>query len=137
MNQTGFNLNLDMEPGKDIASLPGFVNDKGSKYTATAFKISDETDIADALTKLKKDKKIRKATHNSYAARFVSGDQVIELKADDGETGAGMVILRELRAAKMVNCLVVITRWFGGVKLYGDRFKHLQDGSRAILEEIK
>lgn len=136
MSQIGFNLNLDNEPGRDFVSLPGFIVDRGSKYTITAYKIQSEADIKNSLEKLKTDKNVRKATHNSYAARIANDGQIIELKADDGETGAGMVILRELRNAKLVNCLIVVTRWFGGVKLYADRFKHIQDGARAIIEEM-
>ena len=61
---------------------------------------------------------------------------IYETKNDDGETGAGMVILRLLQAADVTNCIVVVTRWFGGTKLMGDRFKHLQDATRHALSHM-
>jgi putative IMPACT (imprinted ancient) family translation regulator len=44
--------------------------------------------------------------------------------------------LRILKKRDFVNIVVVITRWFGGIKLEGDRFKHIQDGTIFILDEI-
>jgi putative IMPACT (imprinted ancient) family translation regulator len=67
---------------------------------------------------------------------MVVDGQVVERKSDDGETGAGMVILRQLRKANMVNVIVVVTRWFGGTMLYADRFKHIQDATQIVLEEL-
>jgi hypothetical protein len=29
-----------------------------------------------------------------------------------------------------------VTRWFGGIKLEGDRFKHIQNSTIFVLEEI-
>ena len=55
---------------------------------------------------------------------------------DDGETGAGMVILRVMQTYDVTNCIVVVTRWFGGVKLMGDRFKHLQNATRHALDNL-
>jgi hypothetical protein len=31
------------------------------------------------------------------------------------------------------NVLVVVSRWFGGVFLHNDRFKHINNASRMIL----
>ena len=55
--------------------------------------------------------------------------QVWEVKTDDGETGAGGVILRILKKQNWVNVIVVVTRWYGGKHLGPDRFKHVQDAT--------
>ena len=58
------------------------------------------------------------------------------LKNDDGEAGAGMVILQMLEREGLEGHIVVVTRWFGGVKLGGDRFRRVQDAVRVYLDEL-
>ena len=57
------------------------------------------------------------------------------LKNDDGEAGAGMVILRMLEREGLEGHIVVVSRWFGGVKLGGDRFRRVQDAVRVYLDD--
>jgi len=37
----------------------------------------------------------------------------------------------------MIDCVVCVTRWFGGVKLMGDRFKHVQDATKYAVARSK
>lgn len=76
-------------------------------------------------------KKFAKATHNTWAVILPDGP----LKNDDGESGAGMVILRMLEREERLGEIVVVTRWFGGVKLGGDRFRRVQDAVRVWFED--
>jgi putative IMPACT (imprinted ancient) family translation regulator len=85
---------------------------------------------------LKSRKKYAKATHNSWAARLTHQGAVYETKNDDGETGAGMVILRTMQKEDITDCIICVTRWFGGVKLMGDRFKHVQDATKIAIERM-
>ncbi len=58
------------------------------------------------------------ATHNCYA--YVIGQNAgIMRYSDDGEPGgtAGLPIMEVLKAQGVVNCCVVVTRYFGGVLL--------------------
>ena len=55
---------------------------------------------------------------------------------DDGESGAGMVILRMLERASVTGQIVVVTRWYGGKHLGGDRFRHVQDCVRTYIEDM-
>ena len=89
------------------------------------------------LKQLKTKRKYAKATHNSWAARITREGTVFETKSDDGEVGAGMVILRVLQKENITDCIVVVTRWFGGVKLMNDRFKHLQDATKYAVDHMK
>ncbi len=75
-------------------------------------------------------KKFAKATHDTWAVLLPDGP----LKNDDGESGAGMVILRMLEREGLEGHIIVVTRWFGGVKLGGDRFRRVQDAVRVYLE---
>ncbi len=76
-------------------------------------------------------KKFAKATHNTWAVLVPDGP----LKNDDGESGAGMVILRMLEREGLEGHIIVVTRWFGGVKLGGDRFRRVQDAVRVYLDD--
>ena len=58
------------------------------------------------------------------------------VKSDDGEAGAGAIILRMLETAGLTGHLVVVTRWYGGKHLGGDRFRHVQEAVRLYLAEI-
>lgn len=61
-----------------------------------------------------------KARHVAYAAICVDGDgRVRERMSDDGEPSgtAGKPILDVLRANEMTDCVVAVTRYFGGILL--------------------
>ena len=60
----------------------------------------------------------RDATHHCYAYIIGQNEGVMRY-SDDGEPGgtAGMPILEVLRARGLVNCAVVVTRYFGGILL--------------------
>ncbi|SHG54068.1 YigZ family protein [Cognatishimia maritima] len=107
------------------------VSDRGSKYAVTGCPVQSREDIDAALKLLKKDKKFAKATHNTWAAILSDGTPI---KGDDGESGAGMVIVRMLERAEVQDHLIVVTRWYGGTKLGGDRFRRVQDCVNAYLE---
>ena len=85
------------------------------------------------LKQLKRTKKFAKATHNSWGVILDDGP----LKNDDGEAGAGMIILQMLERENLHNHLVVVTRWYGGKHLGGDRFKHVKSSVRTYLDRIK
>ena len=115
-----------------LIRLGVILTDRGSKYAVSGAAVSTRADVDAVLQDLKTDKAYAKATHNTWAAVLPTG----ALKADDGESGAGMVILRMLERAGMENHVVIVTRWYGGKKLGGDRFRRVQDATRAYLDHI-
>lgn len=110
--------------------------DRGSKYSVTGGKVLGREDVKSLLKKIKKDRKYASATHNTWAARIEKYGAVFETKSDDGETGAGQVILHIMRKKHIVNCAIVVTRWYGGIKLQADRYKHVQDATKHIIEQL-
>jgi len=61
-----------------------------------------------------------KANHVVYALRYLNEfDQVVENSSDDGEPKgcAGVPALNVLRGEALINCAVLIVRYFGGIKL--------------------
>ena len=109
------------------------LTDRGSKYAVAGCFSHTKSDAVEAIKQLKRDKKFAKATHNTWAL-FSSAEG--PLKNDDGEAGAGMVILRMLEREELSDHLIVVTRWFGGTHLGGDRFRHVQTCVRYYLDQI-
>ena len=114
------------------------ISDRWSKYTLSWGRVTDKEQIKPWLKTHLEDKYFRKATHNTYAYRIVTPEWgILEGKNDDGETGAGQCILRELQRKNLTNGIVVVTRYFGWTKLYWDRFRHVVDGTKIFLEKIE
>jgi putative IMPACT (imprinted ancient) family translation regulator len=113
-----------------MLQLANVLSDRGSKYAVSGGPAASREEADAFLKALKRDKKFAKATHNTWAVLLSDGTP---LKGDDGESGAGMVILRMLEREGLCDHVVVVTRWYGGVKLGGDRFRRVQDCVRAYL----
>ena len=110
------------------------LRDRGSKYAVAGAAITSRDAAMDILKTLKKDKKFAKASHNSWAVILSDGGP---LKNDDGESGAGQIILQMLEGNDLTDHMIIVTRWFGGTKLGGDRFRRVQDCVRYYLETLK
>ncbi|MFW2588887.1 YigZ family protein [Sagittula sp. SSi028] len=110
--------------------LENIISDRGSRYAVSGGPCANSEDAAAFLKELTRRKKFAKATHNTWAC-IASGTPI---KNDDGESGAGMVILRMLEREGLENEIVVVTRWYGGKHLGGDRFRHVQDAVRFYLD---
>ncbi len=87
--------------------------DKGSKFIAFAFPITNEADIKPLLLQLKAIHP--KANHHCWAMRL-GPDRTIFKVNDDGEPSgtAGRPILNVLLSKNITNTLVVVVRYFGG-----------------------
>lgn len=114
-----------------INQLENVVQDKGSKYSVSGARVSNRDDVAAVLKQLRRKKKYAKATHNTWAVIFDDGEQV---KDDDGESGAGAMMLQMLEREAIQNTLVIVTRWYGGVHLGADRFRHVRTCVQRYLE---
>lgn len=99
------------------------LTDRGSKYAVSGAPCHSKTEALALLKDLKRNKKFAKATHNTWGLLSSENGPV---KNDDGESGAGAVILRMLERDAVEDHLVIVTRWYGGVHLGGDRFRHVQ-----------
>jgi putative IMPACT (imprinted ancient) family translation regulator len=113
-----------------VLQFENVISDKGSKYAVSGGKVADRAAAKQFVKTLCRTKKYAKATHNTWAALLPEGP----VKNDDGESGAGMVILRMLERQGLEGHIIVVTRWYGGVKLGGDRFRHVQTCVRHYLE---
>ncbi len=92
------------------------VTEKRSRFLALAAPAST---LAEAKKVVAKQKRAHhKARHHCWACRFLDEDgRVVEQARDDGEVGRpGMILLEQLRRDDLEG-VIVVSRFFGGVKL--------------------
>lgn len=119
----------------DIAHGPPFV-DRKSVFQAHVARVTSKEDAQRVMGSLLINKKIRNATHNISA--FVihcKNGTILSDCCDDGEHQAGSRLLHLLRMTGVENVMVVVSRWFGGILLGPDRFKHILNVARDLLVE--
>lgn len=114
--------------------LEDLLRDRGSRYAAATGPVGSRAEIDAFLAALRRRRRFAKATHHSWAAILADGGP---LKGDDGEAGAGAVILKMLEREGLSDTIIVVTRWYGGVHLGGDRFAHIVTSTRAALAALR
>lgn len=117
-----------------MLQLENVVSDRGSKYAVSGGAAASRAEVMGFLKALKKNRKYARATHNSWGVLLSDGTP---MKGDDGEGGAGNVILRMLEREGLADHVIVVTRWYGGTRLGGDRFRRVQDCVRAYLAAMQ
>ncbi len=88
---------------------------KRSKFITHIVPISEYNGLQEKLKA-----KHPKANHVVYALRYLNEfEQIVENASDDGEPKgcAGTPVLNVLRGEELINCAVLIVRYFGGIKL--------------------
>ncbi|GLD94483.1 hypothetical protein PINS_up003094 [Pythium insidiosum] len=110
------------------------ITDRKSTFQGHACPVTCVEDVRSFLALLLDDRKIARAIHNMLAYRIV-GDFVVKDNDEDGEDGAGSKLSHLLELTHAENVAVVVTRWFGGVLLGPDRFKHINAAARQALED--
>ncbi|CDW53067.1 RWD and UPF0029 domain containing protein [Trichuris trichiura] len=109
--------------------------DRKSTFQAHVAEVKSKEDVAAVLRSLFANPKIARATHNMYAYRIEGNGGVwIQDCDDDGENQAGSRLLHLLDLADVRNAIVVVSRWYGGIQLGADRFKHINNVARLQLE---
>ncbi|MXO66980.1 YigZ family protein [Altericroceibacterium endophyticum] len=116
-----------------MLTLDKIISDRGSKYAVSGARCTSSDEAKALVRALCKAKKFAKATHNSWGLICDEGP----IKNDDGESGAGLIILRMLEREELRDHLIVVTRWYGGKHLGGDRFRHVQNAVTAYLDELR
>lgn len=92
----------------------GIYTEKGSKFIACAFPVSNENEVQLAMLQVKE--KYPKARHYCFAYQLQ--DDYFRM-SDDGEPSgtAGKPINNQLRSHQLKDALIVVVRYFGGVLL--------------------
>lgn len=109
-------LEADTYKTINIAPKPVLFKDKNSKFYGYAFPVTHEEEVKHHLEQLKKEH--HTARHWCYAYQI--GIETTTYRAnDDGEpnNSAGMPIYGQIQSFEVTNVLIVVVRYFGGVKL--------------------
>ena len=94
----------------------GLYKEKGSKFIAQAFTVMGEDEAKAAIAAIRK--KYYDARHHCFAY-MIGPDKKAFRASDDGEPSgtAGKPILNQILSKDVTNVCVVVTRYFGGIKL--------------------
>ncbi len=94
----------------------GEIEEKKSRFIASVYPVDSENEALELLAAVRK--KYWDARHNCYAYT-IGHHSELQRCSDDGEPGgtAGRPILSVLLKEEIHNCLVVVTRYFGGTLL--------------------
>ena len=87
-----------------------------SEFIGHAFYVESVDEAEKYISEIRD--KYKDATHNCFAY-IIGVDKLIQKYSDDGEPSgtAGIPILEVLRKKDLTNCLVISTRYFGGILL--------------------
>ena len=98
------------------APAEGLYKEKGSKFIAYAFPVSDEQQIKDIASRLKKEH--HSARHLCFAWRLGANHALFRVN-DDGEPSgtAGKPIFGQIQQHQLSDILIVVVRYFGGILL--------------------
>lgn len=91
------------------------IEEKHSRFIASAAFVETEQQALDFLAEIRAAN--RTANHNVYAYVLREGNRL--RYSDDGEPAktAGLPVLEAIQHAGLVDCIVVVTRYFGGILL--------------------
>lgn len=109
-----------MEPFDAYQSIAGpsegLFKDNGSRFIALAYPVETEEEVREIVSVLRK--QYHDARHHCYAYRLGYKRDVFR-SSDDGEPSgsAGRPILGQIDSLGLSDVLVVVVRYFGGIKL--------------------
>lgn len=110
--------------------------DRKSRFLCHIACVASVEDVRCVIEALRANKCIGSATHPCiYAYRFTCPQthRVVSDHDDDGESGAAKRLMFLLEQCQVDGFLLVVTRWFGGILLSTDRFKHITDCAKQTL----
>ena len=102
---------------KEVKShTTGIYKEKGSKFIAYSYPVYSEQEVKERLEEVKKLE--HSARHHCYAY-VLHADKSAWRANDDGEPSstAGKPILGQIQSNDLTNILIIVVRYFGGVKL--------------------
>ncbi|KIY70373.1 ribosomal protein S5 domain 2-like protein [Cylindrobasidium torrendii FP15055 ss-10] len=134
---------IDHSQPADLSDLPDGLQmyesepivDRKSVFVGRACAITDPSQVPIILSALLSDRRVARAAHPIINAwRCQVGTVLHQDNDDDGETAAGGRLAHLLQILEVNNVLVVVSRYFGGLHIGPDRFKHINQCARNALE---
>ncbi|TPX66814.1 hypothetical protein SpCBS45565_g04205 [Spizellomyces sp. 'palustris'] len=122
------------------------ISDRKSTFVAHAAKVCSSQDLSRLTQTITSSKATQNASHNISAWRYLSlkpgktgleGPDdfgIVSGYDDDGEKWAGSKIAKVLQEFNVVDVVVIVSRWYGGVLLGCARFRHIEQVAKEVLE---
>lgn len=112
--------------------------DRRSRFVAHMARVHSMDEVREVVGHLRSVKSIACAAHPTiYAYRFTDANGVLQKDSDDdGESGASIKMMFLLDHLQIDGYVVVVTRWWGGILLGPDRFKHIMEVTKNLLLTI-
>lgn len=117
---------------------------KKSKFIADLLYVKTVEEAEEYISNIRK--KYHDARHHCFAYSIMTKDGIINRASDDGEPSgtAGGPILNIINKNQLINVLVVVTRYFGGillgtgglVKAYSDSTLEAIEQAEFVIEQI-
>lgn len=113
------------------------VTDRRSTFQAHLARVSTVSQAKKMIEHVKENKKLATATHNISAYRISGGPHgtCFQDCDDDGENQAGGRLLHLMQIVDAKDVVIVVSRWFGGIQLGADRFKHINHVARDLVDK--
>ena len=112
--------------------------EKRSKFISNLYYVETVEQAENKLKEIRK--KYNDARHNCFAYRVCEKNTIVERASDDGEPSgtAGAPMLNLLSKSDLTNCLVVVTRYFGGILLgTGGLVRAYTEAAKQAIEKAK
>ncbi len=109
---------------------------KKSKFIGTAKPVSNIKEAENFIREISNE--FRKVTHNVFAYRvgFKKDERFLYSDGREPSGSAGLPTFNAIRSAEVTNCAVVVTRFFGGIKLgIGGLIRAYYSTARAAIEQ--
>lgn len=106
---------------------------KKSRFITYLYKLNDENEIDEIINNIKKEHK--KARHVVYVYKINNTGKI----NDDGEPKgtAGMPIFNVIEKNNLNNILIIVVRYFGGIKLgAGGLFRAYSNSASEIIKKL-
>lgn len=113
------------------------LREKKSIFQATIYPVENETEIDTRLKEINDE--FDDASHNAYAYRFLRDGKPVADRSDDGEVPntAGQPILNILGNYEMINVLLIVSRYYGGINLgRGGLLRNYSQTAQDLLDNI-
>jgi len=145
----------DFVSSHSVVSLPAIsftsqeIRDRKSAFVAFILPAKDPSQVKDAIAYIRRTHANRPPAHEVAAWRFVTlkpgatglggeGDfEVVSAYDDDGEKWAGGRILSIMKQTGVMDAVVVVSRWFGGIMLGPARFTHMETCAADVCKRFK
>lgn len=112
--------------------------EKKSKFIANIYYVESVDEAENKIKEAKK--KYHDARHNCSCYRVLEEGKIVEKSSDDGEPSgtAGGPMLNIIQKKELVNIVVIVTRYFGGILLgTGGLVRAYSDVTQKAIEEAE